>query len=335
MFFVHILKATAFSGEYFMLNITVLINQIIQLFLIICVGFIAFRVNVLNEKSTKAINHFILDVTLPFMIIDSVLSMKSRPGASEVAALFASSITFYLVMPVIAFIIVKIMVKSMNIVKSRQGAYMFMLIFSNVGFMGFPILQAAFGTQGETAVFYAAVLNIFFNLSCFTYGVIMISYGESKRTALKLKSLLSPGIVSSVLAIIIYAFNIRFPATLESVFDTIGQLTSPLAMILVGSTLASIKLNEVFNEWKIYVFSFIKQFILPILLYPVFRLFLGENLLFNVMFIEFLMPVANTALMLSGEYGADTKFVSKTIFISTAMSLITMPLTIYLCGIIY
>lgn len=318
-----------------MINMTVLIHQIIQLFLIICVGFIAFKVNVLNKKSTKAINHFVLDITLPFMIIDSVLSMKHRPDASEVATLFASSIIFYLVMPVIAFIIVKVMVKTMNIVKSRQGAYMFMLIFSNVGFMGFPILQAAFGTQGETAVFYAAVLNIFFNLSSFTYGVIMIGYGESKKTALKLKSLLSPGIVSSVLAIIIYAFNIRFPDTLENVFDTIGGLTSPLAMILVGATLASIKLSEVFNEWRIYVFSVIKQFILPILLYPVFRLFLGNSLLFNVMFIEFLMPVANTALMISGEYGGDTKFISKTIFLSTAMSLVTMPLTIYLCKIIY
>ena len=238
-------------------------------------------------------------------------------------------------MPIVAFIVVKVMLKTMHIVKARQGVYMFMLIFSNVGFMGIPILQAACGENGTTAVFYAAVLNIFFNLAVFTYGVIMIGYGDTVQTTLKLKSLLSPGIICSFLALIIYALDIHFPTTIESVISTVGNLTSPLAMLLVGSTLASIKLREVFNVWRIYVFSFIKQFILPILLYPVFRMFIGNDLLFNVMFIEFLMPVANISLMLATEYDLDYKFVSKTIFISTAMSLISVPVVMYLCGIIY
>ena len=198
-----------------MIDMTVLIHQLIQLFIIICIGFLAFKVNILNEKSIHALNRFVLDITLPLMMIDSVLSMKQRPEGSEVATLFGASITFYLIMPIIAFIIVKTMVKTINIVRSRQGAYMFMLVFSNVGFMGFPILQAACGAQGDTAVFYAAVLNIFFNLSAFTYGVVMIGYGEAKKTALNLKPLLTPGIISAVLAIIIYVSDIHFPSTIE------------------------------------------------------------------------------------------------------------------------
>ena len=318
-----------------MIDMTVLINQLIQLFIIITIGFITFKAGILNEHANKIFNIFILNITLPFMIIDSVLSMKERPSLSSVSTLFAASIAFYLIMPAIAFIIIKILLKTIHIKKERQGAYMFMLIFSNVGFMGFPILQAACGSRGDTAVFYAAVLNIIFNICAFTYGVIMIGYGDTAKTTLKLKSLLSPGIISSILAIVLFAFNITLPDTLTGVISTVGDLTSPLAMIMVGATLASIRLKDVFKEWKIYIFAIVKQFILPVLLYPVFRLFLGSGLLFNVMFIEFLMPVANTALMLSAEYGSDTKFISKTIFLSTAMSLITMPFTIYICGIIY
>jgi hypothetical protein len=163
----------------------------------------------------------------------------------------------------------------------------------------------------------------------------MIGYGNTAQTTLKLKSLLSPGIISSILAIVLYGLNITFPATITNVVSTIGGLTSPLAMIMVGSTLASIELREVFSEWKIYIFALIKQLILPVLLYPVFRLFLGNGLLFNVMFIEFLMPIANIALMLANEYELDYKFVSKAIFMSTLMSLISIPLVMYLCGIIY
>lgn len=318
-----------------MIDITVLVNQLIQLFLIICIGYFVFKIDILNETVNKHINSLIINVTMPLMIISSVLAMNDRPASSIIAILFAVSIGFFIIMPILAFIIVKIMLKTMHIVKSRQGAYMFMMIFSNVAFMGMPILNAACGEDGPTAVFYAAVLNIFFNLSVFTYGVIIIGYGDTVKTTLKFKDLLSPGILCSIIAIIIYALNIHFPSTIENVIGTVGSLTSPLAMILVGSTLASMKLREVFNEWRIYIFSAIKQFVLPILLYPVFRLCISDDLLFNVMFIEFLMPIANIALMLATEHGLDYKFVSKTIFISTLMSLISIPLVIYLCGIIY
>ena len=318
-----------------MIDMTVLVNQLIQLFLIICIGYFVFKIGILNETVNKQINSLVINVTMPFMIISSVLSMTERPETSTIISLFVVSIGFFIIMPVLSFIIVKIMLKTIHIVKARQGVYMFMLIFSNVGFMGMPILQAACGENGATAVFYAAVLNIFFNLSVFTYGVIIIGYGDTIETTLKLKDLISPGILCSILAIILYALNIHFPSTIESAIDTIGDLTSPLAMILVGSTLASMKLKEVFNEWRVYVFTIIKQFVLPILLYPVFRFCIEDDLLFNVMFIEFLMPIANIALMLATQYNLDNKFVSKTIFISTLMSLVSIPVVMYLCGMIY
>lgn len=318
-----------------MIDMSVLVNQLIQLFLIICIGYLVFKIGILNETVNKHINSLVINVTMPFMIVSSVLSMTDRPDTSTVFSLFGVSIGFYLIMPVIAFVIVKIMFKTIHIVKSRQGLYMLMLIFSNVGFMGMPILQAACGEDGATAVFYAAVLNIFFNLAVFTYGVVMLSYGDTVKTTFQLKDLLSPGILCSVIAIIIYAADIHFPATVESVIDTVGDLTSPLAMILVGSTLASMKLKDVFNEWRIYVFCFIRQFVLPILLYPIFRFCISDDLLFHVMFIEFLMPIANITLMLATEHELDSKFVSKSIFISTVMSLVSIPLVLYLCGIIY
>ncbi len=318
-----------------MIDMSVLIDQLIQLFLIICIGYFIFKFNILNESVNKHLNELVINVTLPLMTISSVLKMEEHPDTSTIFTLFTASVLFFLIMPILAFFIVKIMLKTMRIVKSRQGMYMFMLIFSNVGFMGMPILQAACGENGATAVFYAAVLNIFFNISVFTYGVLIIGYGDTVKTSLQIKNILSPGILCSVLAVVIYALNIHFSNTIENVIETVGDLTSPLAMILVGSTLASMKLKEVFNEWRVYVFSVIKQIVLPILLYPVFRIFIRDDLLFHVLFIEFLMPVANIALMISTKYNLDNKFVSKTIFISTVLSLISIPLVIYVCGLIY
>ena len=323
-----------------MIDMHVLVNQLIELFIIICLGYLMFKIGILNETVDKHINSLIVNVTMPCLIIDAVLSIdsSSRPDGSTVAALFAVSIGFFIIMPIIAFILVKILRITIRIKPKRQGIYMFMFIFSNVGFMGIPILRAAFGSQADVAVFFAAVLNIFFNLAVFTYGVIMIGYGDEAETTFKLKDLLSPGILSSVIGLFIYIFNFHFPASFEAVghsITTIGDLTPPLAMILVGSTLASIPLKDVFTEWRIYVYAILKQILVPIALYPVYRLIMKDDLLFNVMFIELLMPVANIALILCTQYNLDRKFASKVIFISTIMSLVSIPVVIYMWGKIY
>lgn len=318
-----------------MINMTVLVNQLIQLFLIICTGYFIYKINILNDTVNKHLNSFIINVTMPLMIISSVWSMEAKPEGSTVAVLFAVGLGFFIIMPFIAFLIVKLMKITIKIDSSHQGPYMFMYIFSNLAFMGIPILQAAFGENGNIAVFYASVLTIFFNLSVFSYGVIVIGYGNKVKATLSLKKFISPGIISSVLALIFYLFDIRVPEVLENTAKTLGGVTSPLAMILIGATLASMNFKELFNDWKVYIFVFIKQVLLPILFYPVFRFFILDNLLFNVIFIEFLMPVANVGLMIATEQNLDTKLVSKTVFISTVISLITIPIVFSLCGIIY
>ena len=327
-----------------MIDLTVLITQLIELFLIMAVGYIAYKMKILNQNVNKHLSTFVLEISMPLMILDAVLSLDNsiKPGTGTIVALFVVSILFYVAMPIIAFFVVKFLAKTINIKKYREGLYMFMMVFGNVGFMGFPILQAACGKNGDLAVFYAAILNIFFNLAFFTYGIMVVGYGTETKVKISLKKFISPGMISSFAGIALYAFGITYPAEghgnvltdiLEGVFGTVGDLTPPLAMLLVGSTLASVAIKEVFSEWRIYVFILIRQIILPILLFPLFKLFIHDSLLSSVMFIEFLMPIANSALIVANEYDLDSKFASKAIFISTFSSLITIPLILYLTSL--
>ena len=112
-----------------MIDMTVLVNQLIQLFIIICIGYFIFKIGILNESVNKHINSLIINVTMPLMIIHSVLSMNNRPDSGTIISLFLVSVLFYLLMPIVALIVVKVMLKTMRIVKARQGVYMFMLIF--------------------------------------------------------------------------------------------------------------------------------------------------------------------------------------------------------------
>ncbi len=322
-------------------DMSVLISQLVQLFLIMGVGYIAYKVKILNQTVNKHLSTFVLEISMPIMIIDAVLSLNNsiRPGTSTIVTLFVASILFYVVMPIIAFIVVKILAKTINIKKYRQGLYMIMMVFGNVGFMGFPILKAACGENGDLAIFYAAILNIFFNIAFFTYGILTVGYGTEAKVKISLKKFISPGMISSFIGIALYAFGIHYPAEghgnmfteiIEGLFGTVGNLTPPLAMLLVGATLASVAVKEIFSEWRIYIFIFIRQIVLPLLLFPIFKIFIKDSLLSTVLFIEFLMPIANSVLIVANEYDLDSKFASKAIFISTLASIVAIPLILWL-----
>ncbi len=322
-------------------DMSVLITQLIQLFLVMAVGYIAFKMKILNHTVCKHLSTFVLEITMPIMIIDAVLSLDNsqKPGTSTIITLFVASILFYVVMPIIAFVVVKILAKTIHIKKYREGLYMLMMVFGNVGFMGFPILKAACGENGELAVFYAAILNIFFNIAFFTYGIMIVGYGTEAQGKISWKKFISPGMISSFVGIALYAFGIHYPATgkgnvvtdiLEGLFGTIGDLTPPLAMIIVGATLASVALKEVFSEWRIDVFIFIRQIVIPQLLFPIFKIFIKDSLLSIVLFIEFLMPIANSATIVANEYDLDSRFTAKAIFISTLASIVAIPLILWL-----
>lgn len=327
-----------------MIDLSVLISQLIQLFCIMAIGYVAFKAKIFNETVNKHMSSFVIQITMPIMIIDAVLKLdeSSKPSGSIIAVLFIASALFYIVMPFIAFVLVKFLSVTIKIKKYRQGLYMFMMVFANVGFMGFPILKAACGENGDLAVFYAAILNVFFNLASFTYGIVMIGYGTESSAKITWKKFITPGMFSSFLAIILYAVGAHYPAeganvvgdVLHGILGTIGGLTPPLAMILVGSTLATVKLREVFNYWRLYVFVGLKQIVLPLLFYPIFRLLIKDDLLSTVLFIEFLMPIANSALIFANQYDLDDKFASKAIFISTLFSLITIPGMLYLTSLL-
>lgn len=306
------------------MDIHVLINQLIQLFLIICLGYLMHKFKIIDSNFNQKGSKLIINVTMPAMTVSSVLSLTERPDSNDVILVFAASIATYLILPFVAFILTKIIKPP----KEQQGVYMFMYIFSNVGFMGFPILNAVFGT---TAVFYAGIFNIIFNICCYSYGIIVINHGTKAEAGMNFNKLLSPGILCSLLSIVIYAFNIHFPGTIESTISTVGGLTSTLSMIIIGSTLATINLREVFNEIYVYVFAFIKQLILPLLFMPVCRFFIKDELIYGVIMMMLFMPVANTAVLFTTDFGHDEQLAAKTVFITTAMSLITIPIGMLIC----
>ena len=215
----------------------------------------------------------------------------------------------------------------MRIPLPQQGLYIFMTVFSNIGFMGFPVMKAIFGND---AVFYTAIFNMLFNLLVFSVGTGIMGYGTGKKMKFNPKDLLSPGVVASLVALVIYMGKIQFPDVISSTVTMIGDITTPIAMLIIGSTLANIPLKEVFSELRIYPYTVIKQVIIPVLAYPILRLFIQDPLILGVTLIMISMPVANSAVLFATEYDGDVSLAAKAVFMTTLLSIVTIPFIVAL-----
>ncbi|MBP5198700.1 MAG: AEC family transporter [Lachnospiraceae bacterium] len=303
------------------MDISIIINQMLILFIIMGVGYLLNKTHILGRHIDGYLTKFIIHCTMPAMVLASVLGKEGGADKTKVLEFLLISVVMYLLLPLLAAAIIHILP-----FKSNKGLYQFMIIFGNVGFMGFPLINALFG---ETAILYAGVFNMIFNFMAYSYGIIIVANDNkesNKDVKLSAKLILSPGILAAVLALVIYFAGLKFPDVINSPVSMIGNITSPLAMLIIGSTLANMDLKDVFTDLKVYSFCILRGLVLPAIYMGLIMLFIKDEYLAEFTFIMALMPVANTSVLYAKEYNSDESLAAKCVFISTVLSIITIPL---------
>lgn len=306
------------------MDIKILITQMSELFIIMLLGYLVYRIKLVDDHFLKKFTKLILDVTLPAMILASVLKLDERQSVSDVmTAIIISAALFFAILPALGWLLAKLMF----VKKEAVGLYTFMNAYSNVGFMGFPVISALCGSVG---LFYAAIFNLIFNLAVYTMGIWMMNKGNKNAVKFNPKLLCTPGVLVAFIAIGIYFLNIRFPAVITDSVDAVGSITSPSAMLIIGCTLAKMDIKSVFNEWRLYPWTIIKQIAIPLLLWIPFTLVIKNELLLQVAYILTAMPVANSAVLFATNYSGDAELAAKSVFLTTLISLVTVPVCIML-----
>lgn len=306
------------------MDIKILVSQMIMLFLILALGYIIFKLKLVDEKFTKTFSQLILKVTMPATILSSVLDLKERqPLVDVLMSLGIAFAMFFIILPLLGFLLAKIF----RVKKNSTGLYVFMIIFSNVGFMGFPVIEALAGSVG---LFYAAIYNLVFNIAVFTIGVWLINKDKGNNTKFDIKLLLTPGVIVAFLSLVVYFINIKPPAMICNTVRMVGSITSPAAMLVIGFTLARMDIKSVFSHWRIYPWTIAKQLIIPLILWIPFSAIIKNEILLTVTFILFAMPVANNAVLFANTYDGDSSLAARSVFITTLFALITVPLCVWL-----
>lgn len=306
------------------MDTNVIVSQMIILFLILALGYFIFKIKLVDDNFTKQFSALVIKVTMPALLLSSVLDITERQPLRDVLTSFGIAVAlFFIVMPIVGFLLAKLF----RVKHNSTGLYVFMATFSNVGFMGFPVISAL---AGEVGLFYAAIYNLVFNVAVFTLGVWLVNHDkDGESSGFDIKLLLSPGVIAALLAIALYFMNIKLPVLLCETIRSVGSITSPSAMLIIGCTLAKMDIKTVFSDWRLYPWILIKQIVIPILLWIPLAMIIKNEILLTVTFILFLMPVANNAVLFANTYNGDAELAARSVFLTTLFSLLTVPICVW------
>ena len=302
------------------MDIMVVFQTMLKLFLLLVLGFVLFKCHIFDEYTNKKISALIVNVASPMLIISSIAGVEGN-DKSIVFLMIGTGILMY-----IGFIILgKIINRIFPFPKKDWPVYECMVVFANTGFMGYPVLLDVFGQE---AVFYASLIHMAFNFFVYTYAIMCLTKSDDSEFKLNFKQLLTPGIVLIFIGILIYLFDIQLPSVLMDTINSVGSLTAPLSMMMIGSSLAVYPIKDSFTDCRSYVFAFVRLIIVPFVTMIVCHLLHINSYYANITIITNAMPVGSMVLMLATQYNANVKIVTRNIVVSTLLSVITIPIVV-------
>ena len=293
--------------------------QTLILFLLMAIGFGAGKARILDEAGGKGISRLLVNFILPALIVESM----QRPFTPSLRDLAFKMLGVSFLSYAIAFPLAWVLVRVLGAKGPERGAYAFGAIFSNCAFMGYPVVEAILG---KDAIFAASVANIPFQLLAFSVGPYILAKTAGGTAKLGASAFLTPAAAASVVGFALFMCGAALPSPLGKALSILGDTTTPLSMVLIGSIVSRMNFKAAAGQPRVYATSLYRLVLLPLAVYALLRLLGFGGLLLSLPVILAAMPVAANSAILAEAYGGDAKTASSLVLVSTLVSLITIPL---------
>ncbi len=287
-------------------------------------GFTCNKKGILDQKSVKAINEVILYFVTPSVIINSFLREKDETLFKGLLTMFAIAVCFYLASIAISFLLIH------DKEKARLCVLRFGAVFSNCGFFGLPMQQAI---MGDIGVFYGSVFVAVFNIFTFSYGYVY--FGGKENMSVK-RAVLNPGVIGIAIGMFLFftGFSSYIPSIISRPVGFLASMNTPLAMLIIGFYIAQLKVADFMGDSKMWLVLFIRMILLPSLALTFMYLAGIRGNVLVVSTISVSAPMAAMTTMLATKFDRDALLASKMVSVSTLLSILTLPVMVYIAQLL-
>lgn len=306
------------------MDITVILNNIITLFLLILVGFVAGKTEVVSKNATGYLSDILMKITLPATIFLSISGTFNQGILAD--SLIIAFLTF--VIHSSCILISLTYTKLIKVPNKDRGIWVFVSTFSNNGFMGFPIVYAILGKEG---LFLASISNTVFNILIFSIGIKIITMGSESGKNISIKKLfMNNSNIAIALGLVFYVTQTSLPQPVLHSLDYLGNVTTPMSMFLVGLSISNNKIKEMFNDYKLYILCSVRLLVMPLLAIIIMKFipFGSLSLIPKVMGIVLAMPAPSVTAIIAEQYNGNKELAAKVVFLTSIVSMITIPIVL-------
>lgn len=290
-------------------------NQLLKMIFIMLIAVICFKIKLITQEGNRNLSNLLLMVINPCVILTVYQTDYEPRLVKGLLISFAAAFAAHF----IGIMIARLFIPSKN--NENYAIERFASVYSNCGFIGIPLINSVLGAEG---VFYLTAYMTVFNLLAWTHGLTLLS----KRFELKKikEGLLSPMIISSFIAMILFFAQIRIPSVILDSMDYIADMNTPVAMLVAGFSLAQTDIRKILTNLRIYWISFIKLLAVPMVVLLFLWIFHVDYTIAYMTLIAAACPTSATTTMLCIRYHHNYQYASELFSFTTILSLITIPI---------
>lgn len=291
-------------------------KQVLVLFVLIFLGYLAVKIKIVEIEAKKAFSNLLLYLVVPCMVIHSYMMEFNGEVLQNLLTAFGWS-ALLLVMGLVLTVCLTWREESEN-----KPIIQFACTFSNAAYMGFPLIQALFGSEG---MIYASAFVTVFNLLLWTYGYAVVS-GKKKGWDMMGSIAKTPVIYSVILGLVIYLCQIPVPSILEEPIELVGNMNTPLSMFITGMIVAESDIPKLLRKAEVYKILLIRMVVIPAVCFLFAFLLHMEGMVAQVTFLLEMCPCAAITTVFAVQFGYDEDVAAGSVVFSTLLSIAALPM---------
>ena len=310
-------------------------SKVLVVFIYIGVGLIANRLKVLPEESVKHFISLVMGITVPCLVISSITGQDLNGDMYRNTILTLLLTTLVLIVTAFATTFVSDRIfpwkdqQDRNVLASAMTG-------CNAGFMGLPIASAVFG---ELVFYYLVIQNIANNLYLFVMSLAQLHHRESEKSSKslseKLKPLVNPTSVATIVSLIMLFAGIHLPEYAMDIVTTLGDITIPLSMILVGVQLGGADFKKLIADKALLITSVMKLIAVPALALLILTPMPVDPVVKLTVLLGMCFPSAVIGVAVAAQENKNSQLMAEAVAITTLLSLITLPVWIMIITRLY
>lgn len=294
------------------------ITQLILLFAFILAGFFLGRRRIVPSEAAGILARLETWLFMPAFTLRSCAENCKIENVKEYITYIGISAATIIVLVVLTRFLAKRFAQN----KDEIGIYNYAFAVSNMGYMGYPMMQAMFG---ETMLFKMMITVIPVNIYIYTVGMASMT---GKKASLR--SLINPVFIGTCAGILIGLTGIELPTLANDFLASAANCMSPIAMLISGLVISRLPLGRLFNSARIYVAAILRLIVLPAIILAVFYFLGAPTELLAIMLVTYAMPIGMNTIVFPEAHGIDARAGAQLVLISNLMSIVTIPIMVLL-----